>query len=76
MSSCAYSVKPLLVGSFALDGGAMFGNVPFAMWSKHHKPDEKYRIRLSLRVLYFEGDGRRVLVDTGTGHLWGSFVVD
>jgi glyoxylase-like metal-dependent hydrolase (beta-lactamase superfamily II) len=50
----------------------MFGNVPFAMWSKHHKPDEKYRIRLSLRVLYFEGDGRRVLVDTGTGHLWGA----
>jgi glyoxylase-like metal-dependent hydrolase (beta-lactamase superfamily II) len=65
-------VRALSTGRFALDGGAMFGNVPYTLWSRFHTPDDRFRIPLELRVLYAEGDGRRILVDTGTGHLWNS----
>jgi hypothetical protein len=32
-----------------LDGGAMFGNVPRAMWEKWIAPDEQHRIPLAGR---------------------------
>lgn len=70
MRAGPYEVRSLSTGRFALDGGAMFGNVPYTLWSRHHKPDERFRIELDLRVLVAEGDGRRILVDTGSGHLW------
>jgi len=53
-----------------LDGGAMFGNVPRALWSRFHGPDEENRILLDLRVLLVEDGERCVLVDTGAGHQW------
>ena len=65
-----YEVRTLSTGQFALDGGAMFGNVPRALWARHHEPDKRHRIPLELRVVYAEGDGRRILVDTGAGNLW------
>jgi len=51
-----------------LDGGAMFGNVPRAMWEKWIKPDEAHRIPLACRALLAEGlHGKRVLFETGIG---------
>jgi len=51
-----------------LDGGAMFGNVPRAMWEKWIQPDEAHRIPLACRALLADGlDGKRVLFETGIG---------
>ncbi len=51
-----------------LDGGAMFGNVPRAMWSRWAAPDESNRIDLACRVLLIREDsGRLVLLETGIG---------
>jgi glyoxylase-like metal-dependent hydrolase (beta-lactamase superfamily II) len=68
----AYRLSSVETGSFALDGGAMFGVVPRALWAKHTEPDEIGRIPLALRALLIEEvDGpRKILVDTGIGEKW------
>ena len=51
-----------------LDGGAMFGNVPRAMWEKWLTPDAEHRVPLACRALLVQlDDGRRVLFETGIG---------
>ena len=51
-----------------LDGGAMFGNVPRALWERWIAPDERHRIPLACRGLLVEDlDGRNVLFETGIG---------
>ena len=51
-----------------LDGGAMFGNVPRALWSRWVEPDDQHRIPLSCRALLVDDlDGRTVLFETGIG---------
>ena len=51
-----------------LDGGAMFGNAPKAMWSKWISADDRNRIPLACRcLLATDLDGRNVLFETGIG---------
>ncbi|WP_329742642.1 MBL fold metallo-hydrolase [Dyella sp. A6] len=51
-----------------LDGGAMFGNAPKALWSRWITPDEHNRIPLACRCLLVKDlDGRNVLFETGIG---------
>jgi glyoxylase-like metal-dependent hydrolase (beta-lactamase superfamily II) len=50
-----------------LDGGAMFGNAPRALWSRWAAPDEAGRVALACRALLVEGGGRRILFETGIG---------
>lgn len=51
-----------------LDGGAMYGNAPRALWSRWSPPDELNRIELACRCMLVEtDDGRRVLCETGIG---------
>ncbi|MBL8242584.1 MAG: MBL fold metallo-hydrolase, partial [Rhodanobacteraceae bacterium] len=51
-----------------LDGGAMFGNVPRAIWEKWLAPDAEHRVPLACRALLVQlDDGRRVLFETGIG---------
>ncbi len=50
-----------------LDGGAMFGNAPKAMWQRWMQPDEHNRIDLGCRALLVQEDGRNVLVEAGVG---------
>jgi glyoxylase-like metal-dependent hydrolase (beta-lactamase superfamily II) len=51
-----------------LDGGAMYGNVPRAMWSDWSPPDERNRIELACRAFLVEDQrGRRVLLEAGIG---------
>lgn len=58
----------ILGNSQKLDGGAMFGNVPQAMWSKWIAPDAQNRIPLACRALLVEDlDGKTVLFETGIG---------
>lgn len=58
----------ILGNSQRLDGGAMFGNVPRAMWSKWIAPDDQHRIPLACRALLAKGlAGKTVLFETGIG---------
>ncbi len=51
-----------------LDGGAMFGNVPRALWQRWCPPDEQNRIHLACRCLLVREDsGRTVLLEAGIG---------
>ena len=51
-----------------LDGGAMFGNVPRALWKKWLPPDKFNRVRLSSRGLVVDAiKGHTVLFETGIG---------
>jgi glyoxylase-like metal-dependent hydrolase (beta-lactamase superfamily II) len=50
-----------------LDGGAMFGNAPKAMWEKWIPPDELNRIPLACRCLVVRDHGRVILFEAGIG---------
>jgi len=62
-----YRVHFVSGGRFRLDGGAMFGVVPKVLWDRVAPADERNRIRMAMNCLLIEGDGKRVLVDTGVG---------
>ena len=58
----------ILGNSQSLDGGAMFGNVPRAMWSRWLAPDAENRVPLACRALLVDDlDGKTVLFETGIG---------
>lgn len=63
-------VHVLSDGSFALDGGAMFGVVPRVFWEKSDPPDEQNRVTLGLNCALIESGGKRILADTGLGDKW------
>lgn len=50
-----------------LDGGAMFGNVPKAVWQNWCPPDEYGRIDLACRSMVAEVDSKLVLFEAGIG---------
>jgi glyoxylase-like metal-dependent hydrolase (beta-lactamase superfamily II) len=50
-----------------LDGGAMFGNAPKALWSRYFSPDAENRISLACRALLIETGDRKILLETGIG---------
>lgn len=50
-----------------LDGGAMFGNAPRALWERWITPDAKHRIPLACRAMLLEDGPRRILFETGIG---------
>lgn len=54
-------------GLFKLDGGAMHGVVPKAMWNKVNPADENNMCSWAMRCLLIEQEGRLILVDTGIG---------
>ncbi len=58
----------LEAGTQHLDGGAMFGVVPKALWTRRAPPDDRNRIPLALRCLLIEHDDGLVLIDTGIGN--------
>ncbi len=54
-------------GPFRLDGGAMFGVVPRAMWESKATADDRHRIQLAMRPLLVEAAWGRMLIDCGAG---------
>lgn len=50
-----------------LDGGAMFGVVPKALWSRKYPSNEKNQIELRTDPILLELDGKRYLIDSGLG---------
>ncbi len=64
-----FKINVIDSGIFKLDGGAMFGVVPKALWSKrYNQGDELNRIPLAARPLLIEFDEKKILVDTGNGN--------
>ncbi len=62
-----YTVRRFESSRFRLDGGGMFGVVPWMMWSRKAPPDESNRILMGTTCLLLEGHGRRVLIESGCG---------
>ncbi len=60
-------LSALLGNSQRLDGGAMFGNAPRAMWSDWAPPDERGRIELVCRAFLLEDGTKRTLLEAGIG---------
>lgn len=65
-----YTISTIVADTFGLDGGAMFGIVPKPLWERKYPADSQNRIDLATRVLLIEGNGRKILVDTGNGTKW------
>ena len=55
-------------GLFKLDGGAMFGVVPKALWQKLNPADENNMCTWAMRCLLLEDSDRLILIDTGIGN--------
>ncbi|WP_017379965.1 YtnP family quorum-quenching lactonase [Paenisporosarcina sp. TG-14] len=57
-----------LNGGFTLlDGGAMFGVVPKALWSKKYPVNELNQIECSTDPILIQFEGKNLLIDTGVG---------
>jgi glyoxylase-like metal-dependent hydrolase (beta-lactamase superfamily II) len=70
-----FDIEVVDTGLFGLDGGAMFGVVPKALWQKKYAmPDESNRIQLAARLLLIKYDKKIILVDTGNGTKWNDKV--
>lgn len=54
-------------GRFRLDGGAMFGVVPRALWAERSPPDDENRIQLAFNAVLVDTGGCRILIDPGVG---------
>ncbi len=63
----ADSWQVLPAGTFALDGGAMFGVVPRVVWQKLIPTDDEHRVRLGLNCLLVRSGSQVILVETGIG---------
>lgn len=61
----------LNTASFKLDGGAMFGVVPKALWQKVYPSDENNLCTWALRCLLIETEDRKILIDCGIGDKQG-----
>ncbi|HEX8071164.1 MAG TPA: MBL fold metallo-hydrolase [Pyrinomonadaceae bacterium] len=67
-----YRIEVVPDAEFRLDGGAMFGVVPRALWARVSPPDAENRVRLNANCLFVEAGGERVLVETGIGDKWSA----
>lgn len=59
---------PIEAGNFKLDGGAMFGVVPKAIWNRTNPADSNNMIDIAARCLLIEDGKRLILIDTGMGN--------
>ncbi|MBP2681051.1 MAG: Glyoxylase, beta-lactamase superfamily [Candidatus Krumholzibacteriota bacterium] len=66
-----WDIHAAVSGMFRLDGGAMFGVVPRALWSKAAPPDAENRISMAMRLLVARSGEKLVVVDTGAGVGYG-----
>ena len=65
-----WRVTALSDGFFRLDGGAMWGVVPAAIWRKLTPPDLDNAIRLALRPFLAERGAHKLLIEPGLGQRW------
>ena len=67
MQADSIQVRVISDGTFLLDGGSVFGQVPRVIWEKEAKPDRKNRVRLGLNALLVQTPEHNILIDTGMG---------
>jgi len=60
-------LKILSDGTFKIDGGVMFGQVPKGQWQEWMPSDRRNRVKLGLNCLLLRIGTQNFLVDTGTG---------
>jgi len=65
-----YRVEIVPDTEFRLDGGAMFGVVPRALWSKVCPPDEDNRITMNMNCVFIDTGSEKILIETGIGVKW------
>ncbi len=65
-----YTLHPISTGTFALDGGAMFGIIPKPLWERTNPADGKNRILMEARSLLLTDGKENILLDTGIGSYW------
>ncbi len=81
------NLYPINTGNLKLDGGAMFGVVPKALWERTNPADANNMIDIATRCLLIEDGNRLILIDNGMGnkqsdkfygyyHPWGDFNLD
>lgn len=63
-----YTLTWLRGGVTHLDGGAMFGVVPKALWSKKYPVNEKNQIELRSDPILIQGHGKNILLEAGLGN--------
>jgi|TARA_B100000768_G_C11283355_1_gene380128 glyoxylase-like metal-dependent hydrolase (beta-lactamase superfamily II) len=61
------NIHTIHTGNFKLDGGAMFGVVPKALWHKHVPADENNLCTWAMRSMLIEHEDQLLLIDTGIG---------
>ncbi len=66
----SFEIEVISDGTFALDGGAMFGVVPRVVWERQLPADAEHRVRLGLNCLLIRTGRDNILVDTGIGAKW------
>ena len=62
------TLYPIETGNFKLDGGAMFGVVPKALWTRTNPADSNNMIDIAARSLLVQDGNRLILIDTGLGN--------
>jgi len=62
-----FELISLFDGFFRLDGGAMFGVVPKALWEKKAPADVANRITMTMRPLIVRDGSHTMLIDAGLG---------
>lgn len=65
------NVHVLDLGSFPLDGGALFGVVPRSRWAQMLEADADNRIALAMHAVLIQDGNQRILVDAGTAEAAG-----
>jgi len=59
-----------------LDGGAMFGNAPRALWQKWVEVDDSGRIPLACRALLVQTNSMNILLEVGVGTFFAPHLAD
>lgn len=67
MTMTTRTITAVSGNSQRLDGGAMFGNAPKALWMRWIAPDEQNRIPLACRCMLVRDGERLILLETGIG---------
>jgi glyoxylase-like metal-dependent hydrolase (beta-lactamase superfamily II) len=62
-----FEIWALSDGTFALDGGQIFGVVPKVLWEPQIPADDRNRVRLGLTCLLVRAGDRHLLIETGIG---------
>lgn len=65
IGSCV--IRWLNGGNTQLDGGAMFGVVPKALWSKKYNANENNQIPLRTDPVFIQTNGLNIIIDSGIG---------